>query len=278
MRIFLSYPRKNKDKAKILKNVLEHGGHRVWMDEALVTGQSWRHQLETQIKNADAIALAITPHWIASSYCQWEFVTATEQNKKVIPVMIETTALPERIAKYQYADFTNGFPRSEVDRFLNNLLVLATSVEPSSVANLERGQYEKKIDSQISITDNNNQVTRFDSVTVNGNFTNFGTQNLHGKIEFQETKKASTNNSPFDAVKEYLRAMQRAIKQESSLQHEDKELINKYLDDMQEEISREVPRVRHLKIAMMALETAIGDISSLQVSVAGMKRQITRLK
>ena len=106
MKIFLSYPRKDTEKAIQLKNALEQGGHVVWMDDELITGRSWREQLETEIKKADAIALALTPNWVASKYCMWEFITAAENGKHIIPVMLVKTDLPDTLRSYQYAKLT----------------------------------------------------------------------------------------------------------------------------------------------------------------------------
>jgi len=86
MNIFLSYPRKDKTLATGLKDILYKGGHTVWIDDMLTTGRAWRDQLEAEINKADAIALALTPNWIASPYCQWEFITAVENGKKYFSV------------------------------------------------------------------------------------------------------------------------------------------------------------------------------------------------
>ena len=122
MEIFLSYPRKNTDKANQLRQALFGGGHTVWMDDQLKAGQGWRDQLEARIKDHDSIVLALTPNWVASPYCQWEFTVAVENGKKVIPVLLAKTDLPERISRYQYADLSAGFDDAKVQKLLKTLL------------------------------------------------------------------------------------------------------------------------------------------------------------
>ncbi len=152
MNIFLSYSHKDKDAALTLQKALFSGGQTVWMDDGLTIGHEWRTQLADEIARADAIALAITSNWLASPYCQWEFVTAVEQGKKIILVMLEAgLKLPDRLSKYQYADFTNGFnDPAKTQKFLDDLLKLAVTVDKSTVAGVDKEQYAMKIDQQNS--------------------------------------------------------------------------------------------------------------------------------
>jgi hypothetical protein len=187
MHIFLSYPRKDTDKAVQLKDALFKGGHTVWMDDQLTTGHSWRDQLEGQIKKADAIALAITPNWIASPYCQWEFITAVENGKKVIPVLLEKTTLPDRINKYQYADLSDGFDDAKVEKLLNDLVTLAQTIAPSVVADMDKSAYAQQIDESISISGDNNTVSRTGNISIGGNIKGGnvnigGSQTFHGNL------------------------------------------------------------------------------------------------
>ncbi|GAB1420372.1 hypothetical protein MASR2M15_04680 [Anaerolineales bacterium] len=169
MKIFLSYPRKDTSKAKQLATALTQGGHTVWIDDQLTTGKTWRNQLETQIKQADAIALALTPNWIDSSYCQWEFITAVENGKKVIPVLLEKTTLPDRISQHQYADLSDGFDDAKVQKLLNDLLTLAQTVEPSDISDMDKDYYAIKIDQNHAGGGHNIKVSGSGNTVAGGN-------------------------------------------------------------------------------------------------------------
>lgn len=147
MRFFLSYPRKDKDKSDNLLKVLRSGGYEIWKDtEELRVGQDWQQELRDAIEQSDGIVLALTPNWLASPYCQWEFVTAVENNKKVIPVLLTTTSLPDRISKIQFFDFTDGFDdQAKNNRFLDEVQSLAQSVSKTIIADIQKSELETTI-------------------------------------------------------------------------------------------------------------------------------------
>jgi hypothetical protein len=155
MKLFLSYPHKDADKAKALGDLLTRSGQTVWFDEQLRTGPRWQDQLTEQIREADAIVLALTPAWLDSPYCQWEFITAAEQGKKVIPVLLanqpdgERLVVPNRISQYQWADFSMGFDNTtKVQKFLDDVLALAVSLKQSDVSDMNKEALAMKIDEE----------------------------------------------------------------------------------------------------------------------------------
>ncbi len=170
MRIFLSYPHKDTSKAQQLQAVLTQGGHEVWTDAEIIAGQNWREQLEAEIQRTDAIALALTPNWLASPICQWEFVTAVENSKKVIPVLLSAgMSLPNRLSRYQYADLSRGFDRATVQKLLDDLVTLATTVEPSAIAGMDKAAYAQQVDHEsVGIIGDGNVVTRTGEISING--------------------------------------------------------------------------------------------------------------
>lgn len=180
MKIFLSYPHVDKAVTQQLRDVLFQGGHTVWMDEGLTTGKKWQEELEEEIKRADAMALAITANWLNSPYCQWEFVTAVEHQKKIIPVILtKGNILPTRISQYQYADFSDGFGDvDKVQKFLNELLQLAVELPADGVSGMNKTEYLNQIEQNnsgginINIKGNTSgaNVVISGTQTINGNF------------------------------------------------------------------------------------------------------------
>lgn len=152
MRLFLSYSREDRATIDELASILQKGGQEVWIDDAIRIGEHWRDSLRQAIEDSDGIVLSLTPNWLASPWCQWEFVTAVELQKKVIPVLISQTNVPGRISQYQYANFVDGFSDTEqVQKFLDDLLVLATDIDISAVGDISKSELERKIDQEIKL-------------------------------------------------------------------------------------------------------------------------------
>lgn len=155
MNLFLSYAHKDIDKVQPLVQTLTKGGQTVWWDDQLRTGPRWKDQLADQIGKADAIVLALTPAWLESPYCQWEFITAAELGKQVIPVLLanqpdgERLFVPNRISQYQWADFSMGFENTaKVQKFLDDVLALAIPLKQSDAADLNKEALAMQIDDE----------------------------------------------------------------------------------------------------------------------------------
>ena len=263
MHIFLSYPRKDTDKAKQLKDSLFHGGHTVWMDDQLITGQPWSDQLEAQIKDADAIAIALTPNWIASPYCQWEFITAVENGKFVIPILLTTgTKLPDRISKYQYTDLSGGFDNVKVQKLLDDLIELKQTVDPSEIADMDKerhaidieqnnggGGYNINVRGNDNIVDDNNTVTRAGNISIGGNVSGGnvnigGSQTFHGNVVINAGKLDAAENDR-EQLTQLVEQLNLALK---TIPQDDAEVIESLAQDTINEGTKDAPNKRLLEI------------------------------
>jgi hypothetical protein len=268
MRIFLSYPRKDTVKAKRLRDTLARGGHNVWMDDQLVTGQPWRDQLEAEIKRADAIALALTPHWLASPYCQWEFITAVENGKKVIPVLLEAVdPIPQRISQYQYADLTKGFSQAAIQKLLNDLVTLAVTVDPAVIRDMNKEIYARQITINLTITGdgnivgNGNVVTRTGDITTGnvtaGNVVIGGTQVVHGDMTINMEALAGDD----DHLRELADLIAQFEAALAALPPGDAEVIQALAQDAINEAGKDQPSKRMLEIRGDALKKAAENLT-----------------
>lgn len=269
MHIFVSYPHKNTDKAQQLKNTLFNGGYTIWMDDQLITGPRWREQIESQIKQSDAIALALTPNWIESPYCQWEFITAVENGKKIIPVLLEKTALPDRISQYQYADFTNGFTDdTKVQKFLDDLLKLAVTVDKDTIASVDKEVYAMKIDQENSGGGHNiNQSGQ--SIRIGGNVNGAnvnigGIQTFHGNVNINYSALSTApSGSPQNELKILLQELETALKQAPADKAEDIELVQEYSNEIAAEAAKDTPRKKKLEISGENLKKAAENLANV---------------
>lgn len=288
MHIFLSYSRKDKPLALALKKALAKGGQLVWMDDQLTSGQDWRVQLEARIKDHEAIVLALTPNWIDSPYCQWEFITAVENGKKIIPVLLEKTALPDRISQYQYADFTGGFTDdAEVQKFLDDLLKLAVIVDKHTIATVDKEAYAMKIDQEnsgdghnINLSGSGNTVAggnidqsrqniRIGGSVSGGNVNIGGTQTFHGNVNINYNALSSVPaGSPLDDLKSLLQELETVLKQQPTDKAEDVELTQEYANEIAEEAAKESPRKKKLEITGENLKKAAQNLLAVSPIVA----------
>jgi molecular chaperone DnaK len=129
MKIFVSYARVDKAHVQELVAILRAGGHEPWFDVHLLPGQDWKAILKREIARCDAFVYALTPASLASEWCQWEFAMAVNLGKPVIPVLLNReTKLPESIAKYHYADFSEGASPVVVAQLMGGLSYIAVTI------------------------------------------------------------------------------------------------------------------------------------------------------
>lgn len=126
MNLFISYAHKDIKLVKRLITSFEQAGHDVWYDSALKGGQSWQQQLEDEIANCDVFVYVMTPNsaWDVSEWCHWEFVTAVEQHKPVLPLLVKSVKLPVVISRLQYVDLTQGLKKNTITQMLADLNAL----------------------------------------------------------------------------------------------------------------------------------------------------------
>ena len=112
LRIFISYSRRDTDKAFKLVNKLETEEFDVLIDSRdLPFGEEWQIELDYMIRESDVVLWLISPSSIRSKWCRWELGKVSEFGKRLIPVSIESVphgSLPEDLRKIQV------FPQSGV--------------------------------------------------------------------------------------------------------------------------------------------------------------------
>lgn len=310
MDMFLSYSRKNEAVVDELKAALEKAGHMVWKDkEQLVTGTQWRVELENAIKANDAILLAITPDWLESPYCQWEFITAVENGKKVIPVLLAKSELPDRLRSYQYADLRDGVGGDKLEKLLNDLVKLMQIVQQKEIADMDKDKNAQQIDDQINgdnnvqgnnsgnITygDNNSGVqgnnsgntTYGNNTTINqGNtYTHTGSKisiggGVYGKninMGDGEMTVYEGGNPAGDEVWKLILELQKALDNVSPEQAEDADFAKEDLDSLKEEVNGKNPSLKKLQRYAERLQKSLEPFAPLLPVVAQIIKKLPQI-
>jgi hypothetical protein len=107
-RVFISYSRNDRHIVEPLVQLLRLRGDLVFFDiDSISPGQLWRDELETAIETAAWFVLFWCAHSSQSREVEREFRAALAKGKKVVPLLLDDTALPDRVAAFQGIDFTS---------------------------------------------------------------------------------------------------------------------------------------------------------------------------
>ncbi|MEM1152088.1 MAG: TIR domain-containing protein [Pseudomonadota bacterium] len=103
--IFISYKREDKHLAEDTIHALKEAGFSVWYDDRIDPHTSWDETIEREIAAAEAVVVLWTPRSVASQWVRTEADYAA-QHRKIVPVMLEQSAVPLAYRRTQFADLT----------------------------------------------------------------------------------------------------------------------------------------------------------------------------
>lgn len=114
-KVFLSYSRKDRERAQRIADVLREREFGVFKDtDDILPTEEWRDRLQQLIEEADTIVFLLSPHSASSEVCAWEVEHANSLNKRIAPIVIDEVDadnIPAALAKLNYIFCT------ERDRF-----------------------------------------------------------------------------------------------------------------------------------------------------------------
>src|SRR6478752_7820607 len=109
-KIFFSYSRTDADFALKLALDLKKEGFDVWIDqEDIRAGSEWDLEIEKALATCDCLLFIQSEKSVASSNVLDEVYYALEQNKRVIPVLIDNCKTPFRINRLQRISFIDNY-------------------------------------------------------------------------------------------------------------------------------------------------------------------------
>jgi hypothetical protein len=137
--IFISYSKKNKEYAQLLKLELVRQGFSVWIDDVIEPSEDWWRNIRQAIKDASAFTLIMTSESETSHYVGLELLHALEYKKPILPLLrsgdvnLFNSDTWSRIANIQYTDVREG--QLPPDAFYTKLKRLQKPVEQAAQAN-----------------------------------------------------------------------------------------------------------------------------------------------
>jgi len=103
--VFVSYSRKD---ARLIKPVvaLLRARDSIFLDlDGIKPGKKWRMQLDEALRAAELVVLFWCRHSVRSKEVQKEYEFALSTGKNVLPVLLDSTPMPESLREFQWVDF-----------------------------------------------------------------------------------------------------------------------------------------------------------------------------
>lgn len=107
--IFFSYSRDDSSFVLQLAKDLRGAGATIWLDTLdIQPGTHWDSSIEKALKESSTLLVILSNTSVKSNNVMDEVSYALEENKKVVPILLENCAIPFRLKRLQYADFTEN--------------------------------------------------------------------------------------------------------------------------------------------------------------------------
>ncbi len=107
--IFFSYSRQDSDFVIHLAQSLREAGAKVWLDQLdIQPGSRWDKSIEQALFKSDTLLVILSRTSVESANVMDEVSFALEENKRVVPILLEECDIPFRLRRLQFADFTGN--------------------------------------------------------------------------------------------------------------------------------------------------------------------------
>jgi hypothetical protein len=109
-RCFFSYSREDSEFVLRLARELRKAGANLWLDRLDIRGgQRWDEAVQAALQSCPGLLAVLSPSAVASQNFMDEVSYALEEQKQVIPVLYQQCAIPFRLRRVQYVDFSSGY-------------------------------------------------------------------------------------------------------------------------------------------------------------------------
>lgn len=106
--VFLSYARSDADFALQLARDLKAAGVAAWIDQIdIPPGDRWDEAIEKALSRSECVVLVLSRASVQSANVMDEASFALEEQKRVLPVMVEECPVPMRLRRLQFIDFSS---------------------------------------------------------------------------------------------------------------------------------------------------------------------------
>ena len=107
---FISYSQANAEFVRKLAEDLRSEGVQLWLDQLdISTDGAWDKEIEKALVNCSSIIAVISKNALTSPRFIYQVGRALEQQKHILPILIEECQIPFKLRRLQYIDFTESY-------------------------------------------------------------------------------------------------------------------------------------------------------------------------
>ncbi|KPA19204.1 adenylate cyclase [Candidatus Magnetomorum sp. HK-1] len=110
-KVFISYSHKDKNFVFKFAKHLRKRQIRVWLDERIEAGNSWKKEISDAIKSIDYLIWIASPDSIKSEMSQWETILAQIEKKVILPIIYKKCKLPSWADDIQWINYDNDLEK-----------------------------------------------------------------------------------------------------------------------------------------------------------------------
>jgi hypothetical protein len=130
--IFFSYSRDDSEFVLNLAKNLRDSGADIWLDQLdIQPGTRWDKSIQTALEESKTIIVVLSKSAVESNNVMDEVSFALEENKKVVPVLLEECDIPFRLKRLQFANFSDN-PKKGMDTLVKSLNIKQVVAEKLS--------------------------------------------------------------------------------------------------------------------------------------------------
>lgn len=130
MKVFLSYVRKDVERARSIAQTIEQAGHSVWWDRHIKGGAQYSKEIEHALNQADAIVVLWSEQSVDSAWVRDE-AAAGRDTGRLVPVRLDTSQPPLGFRQYQTVDLGK---KTRSHRYRDELLQAIDNLAPAVAA------------------------------------------------------------------------------------------------------------------------------------------------
>jgi hypothetical protein len=113
LKLFISYSRRDFPFVRDFVRSLREAGMDLWLDVANIRGgERWNASIEAALNGCTHCLVIVSPYSMKSAAVAREINFATEHQKAMIPVLLQTTPLSEKLQSIQWVDFRVSFEKA----------------------------------------------------------------------------------------------------------------------------------------------------------------------
>jgi hypothetical protein len=131
-KFFFSYSRFDSEFVLRLTKDLREAGANVWLDQLdIAPGSRWDKEIERALNDASCMLAILSQKSIDSVNVMDEISYALEENKKVIPILLNKIEPPFRLRRLQHIDFTTSYDKGFL-QLINALNLKKNTIAPGT--------------------------------------------------------------------------------------------------------------------------------------------------